>query len=331
MRAKLFLSAFLTLVSGVQTVSAQEPTESFTKLEILKLLADGPSENKLVLKTESDFSPWLIRTEIFNAFNGILQDEALRQDSEIRAMLFTLSETHPFTVIRASAQLALSEFGGDRLPPMFHYGRAPDGYKGLTAKQMNESLKYCAPPPNANQPDFEIEAEKDAEALRASGRQHVRPQYRFKVPMRNGAVTGGYYSLQGVGLSYEQYAAPHTNVHISNSNNRYIMKSDTKDEYWLIDGPHHMIGGSSISKLIETENGIERYLYRVLPSTVKQVFELEGGQVFINFVNLDPSKRGGTWVDGKLVPTPLNTYNPPIIIYPDGKVSLACTADAVKF
>ena len=46
---------------------------------------------------------------------------------------------------------------------------------------------------------------------------------------------------------------------------------------------------------------------------------------------LKRSKRGGAWDDDKLVPTPLNTYNPPIIIYPDGKVSLVCTADAVKF
>lgn len=331
MKAKFFLGAILLLISSAQTVSAKEPVESFNKLEILKLLADAPYENKLFLKTESDFSPWLIRTGIFDAFNAILQDEALRQDPDIRSRLFSLSEIHPFTDIRASAQLTLSEFRGDRVPPMFHYGRVPDGYKGLTAKQMNESMVYCAPPPNAKQPDFEVEAETDAEALKASGREHVRPQYRFKMPMRYGTVTGGYYSIRGVGLSYEQNAAPHTKVGISHANNRYIMKSDTEDEYWLIDGPHHMIGGASISKLVETEDGIERYLYRVLPSTVSQVFELEDGRIFINFANFDPSKRSGSWDSDVFTPTPLETYNPPIIVHLDGKVSLACTANASKF
>ena len=312
-------------------MSAQETTESFNKLEILKILEDKPVENKLFPKTEGENSPWLIQTEIFDVFNAIMHDEKLHQDPEIRSRLLDLSETHPFTNIRASAQLALSDFSGEISPFMFHFGRVPDGYKGKTARQINQSMEYCPPPQNAKQPNFELEAEKNADALKASGHERVRPRYRFKVPMRYGAITGGYYSILGVGLSYERYAPPHMKVNISNTNNRYIMKSDTEDKYWLIDGPHHMIGGASISKLIETEDGIKRYLHRVLPSTVSQVYEFDGGQIFINFVDLDPTKRGGSWNGDVFTPTPLETFNPPIIVYPDGKISLACVSEASKF
>ena len=109
------------------------------------------------------------------------------------------------------------------------------------------------------------------------------------------------------------------------------MKSDTEGTYWLIDGPHHMIGGASISKLIETRNSVERYLYRALPSSVSQIFELEDGQLFLNFVNLNPSKRGGSFDGDVFIPFPLENYNPPIILYPDGRVSLGCVPDASKF
>ena len=73
----------------------------------------------LFLKTAGGSSPWLTQTEIFRVFSTILQDEELRQDPDIRSGLLNLSQTHPFTDIRASAQLALSDFNGDVIPSMF--------------------------------------------------------------------------------------------------------------------------------------------------------------------------------------------------------------------
>ena len=299
----------------------QEKLKALSRIEILKVLEDRPLENELFLNSEGGSSPWLIRTEIFEAFNAILNNNAYKRDPEIRSRLQTLSENHLFTVVRASAQLVLSDFQEDSIPPMFHHGRVPEGYEGLTAKQMNESMEYCAPPPEAKRPDFEIEADRE-------GR---RSAYRFSMPMRHGTLTGGYYSIQGIGLSYKKSVPPHEVMSISKANNRYIMKADTEDTYWLIDGPHHMIGGASISKLVETEAGLERYLHRVLPSTVRQVFEFSDGRIFINFVNLDPLERGGSYHGKEFTPSPLELYNPPIIVYPNGSVSLACTDDSIKF
>ena len=311
--------------------SLNRDADTLSKIEILNILEDNPDGYTPFLNTGGGFSPWLIRTEIFDTFNTILANKEHRDDPEIRSRLLTLSKMHPFTNIRASAQLVLSEYPEDQIPPMFHFGQALAGYEDISVKQINDSMEYCAPPSHAKQPDFEIKAEKDAEALMASGLEHVRPNYRFTVPMRYGAISGGYYSIQGIGLSYRKNAAPHETVRLSNANNRYIMNSNTKDTYWLIDGPHHMIGGASISKLVETQDGLERYLHRVLPSTVSQVFELEDNKVFINFVNLDPSQRSGSWDGEVFTPTPVETYNPPIIVYPDGKISLACSSDAIKF
>lgn len=315
----------MLLASGFQLISAQESSEATQKPEILEILEDRAYQDKLFLKTQGDFSPWLIRTEIFEAFDVILQNDTLWQDLDIRESLQRLSETHPFTYVRASALLVLSGFDGDRIPPMFHFGQTLDGYKGPAADQINETMEYCAPPITSKRPNFELKAEQEAKG------HGIRPQYRFKVPMKYGTMTGGYYSIQGIGLSYAPNLAPDKPIRMSDANNRYIMASDKEGEYWLIDGPHHMIGGASISRLVETQDGIERYLHRVLPSTVNQVFELEDGRVFINFVNLDASKRSGSRKDGVFTPTPLSRYNPPIFIYPDGEISLACEPGARKF
>lgn len=301
--------------------------ENFSKIEILRILEDNPLKREPYLLTEGNFSAWLIKAEIFDAFNAILNEDIYRDDPDIRSRLLELSETHPFTDIRTSALLLLSEYQGNnnilrRLQVFWHQ----DGYKGVTRYQINEQMEYCAPPQNARRPDFEIEAEREAEALKLG-----RPRYRFEVPMQYGTVSGGYYSIRGIGLTYKQNAAPHKTVGISNTNNRYVMESDSRGGYWLIDGPHHMMGGATISKLLETQDGIDRYLHRILPGSVSQIFELSDGRIFITFVNLDPSKRGGTHKDGEFIPSPLERYNPPVIFHPNGKISLACSPDSVEF
>ncbi len=325
MKLIVYFFTIVFLASGFQMTSAQESSEDVDKSKILEILEDGPNENSPALKVKGNTLPWFSELEIFKVFDVILQNDSLRQDINIRASLQHLSETHPFTYVRASALLVLSGFDGDRIPPMFHFGQTLDGYKGPAADQINESMEYCAPPIISKRPDFELKAEQEAKG------HGKRPQYRFKVPMKYGTITGGYYKLRGVGLSYAPNVAPDKPITISYGNNRYIMASDKEGEYWLIDGPHHLAGGASILRLVETKNGVERYLHRVLPSEVSQIFELEDGRVFINFVSLDPSKRSGGWKDDVFTPSPLSRYNPPIFIYPDGGISLACEPNARKF
>ncbi len=304
-------------------------TDNFTR--ILKILNDNPTELEPYLVTDKNFYIRMFRTELFDVFNVILKNDVYRNHPEIRLRLRGLSENHPFTDIKARAQLVLSDFSGDKIPPMFRYSRELEGYEGLTPREINKDMEYCAPPLTARRPDFEYEAETKAETLRLSGVEYVRPHYRFEVPLQFGALSGGYYSIQGVGLSYKQNITPYKTLDISATNNRYVMASSDKDTYWLIDGPHHMVGGGSISKLIETQKGVDRYLHRVLPSGVSQIFTLSDGSIFITFVNLDPSKRGGSTKDGVFKPFPLENYNPPVIFYPDGTISLACTVGATKF
>lgn len=305
-------------------------TDNFS--EVMNILQDNPAKQTTHLITEKHYYSRFFGTKLFEVLNFILQNDAYRNHPAIRSRLKTLSETHPFTNIRASAQLVLSEFQGDKIPPVFRFSRVLEGYEGPTAHEINKDMEYCAPPSNAQRPDFEYEAESEAEALRASGQEYVRPRYRFEVPMQFGSLSGGYYSIRGIGLSYKQNKAPHETVKISTTNNRYIMKSESTDTYWLFDGPHHMVGGGSISKLIETTTGVDRYLHRVLPNSVSQIFILEDESIFITFVNLDPSKRGGTTTkDGVFEPSPLENYNPPVIFYPDGAISLACIDDAIKY
>ena len=331
MKSTLCLITACFALFSSYAASAEESAKDLNKNEILKILEDNPYAKKSFPNSETSSSPWLIRTEIFDAFDTILKNKALREDPEVRSKLVVLSEVHPFTVVRASATFALSDVDVERFPMMFHFGGLIDGYDGPNAYEINESMEYCSPPSNARRPEFELEAERHAEELKLSGRERVRPNYIFSVPMRYGTITGGYYSIQGIGLTYKQNTTPHKKIGISRANNRYIMKSDTKDSYWLIDGPHHMIGGASISKLIENKDGLERYLHRVLPGTVSQVFELDHGRIFITFANLDPSKRGGTSKEGVFYPSPLERYNPPIIVYPNGQVSLACDENAIKY
>lgn len=305
---------------------AQAKVKTLNKAEVLKLLEDAPHDNEADLITDSNFTIWLIRTELFDSFNTILKTESFRNDFEIRSRLLALSKNHPFTDVRASARLVLSDFQGNRVPSMFRFSRQYKDYDGLTAFKMNEHMEYCSPPPNAKQPDFEIEAEAVAKTSKRG-----RPAYRFKVPTLYGSLSGGYYSIQGVGLTYQQDKAPDKKIGISSANNRYIMPSNSIDSFWLIDGPHHMIGGASITKLVETQDGINRYMHRVLPSGISQIFELPNGSIFINFVNLDDSKRGGTSEGDAFTPSPLELYNPPIILHPNGKIKLACLADAVEY
>jgi len=318
-----------------KSISQIDLSETKIVTEIITTLTDNPAIQKPYLVAEKNFFTSFYRTELFDVFNTILKNNAYRNDPAIRSKLRTLSETHPFTDIRASARLVLSEFSGDQIPPMFQYARVPEGYKGPTARDINKEMEYCAPPSNARRPDFEYEAEKDAETLRASTKKerqiYVRPNYRFKVPLQNGTLSGGYYTIHGVGLTYELNTPPYKTVTISADNNRYVMQSGSKNTYWLIDGPHHMIGGGSITRLVETQDGVERYLHRVLPGGVSQIFILPDGELFISFVNLDPSKRGGVHKETGFEPFPLENYNPPVIFYPDGTISLACTAKAIKF
>ena len=320
-------AAELVRVSKKSLVQNSFNVENLSKIEILRILEDDPFKREPYLLTEANFFAWLNRAEIFDAFNAILNEDIYRHDPNIRSKLLGLSETHPFTDIRTSAQLLLSEYqGNNNILRTLQVFWPQYGYKGVTRYQMNEHMEYCVPPQNARRPDFEIEAEREAEALKLGS-----PRYRFEVPMQHGTVSGGYYSIQGIGLTYKQNAAPHKTVGISNTNNRYVMKSDSRDRYWLIDGPHHMIGGASISKLVETQDGINRYLHRILPGSVSQIFELSDGRIFITFVNLDPTKRGGTHKDGEFIPSPLEHYNPPVIFHPNGKISLACSPGSVEF
>lgn len=305
---------------------AQAQMENSSKVDILKILEDDPFKTEPKVITDSNFTTWFVRTEIFDAFNIILKNGNFRNDPEIRSKLLVLSQKHPFTDVRATANVLLSKFQDHKIPPMFYFSSGLEGYDGLTPKQINQHMVYCAPPQNSKRPEFEIKAEQKAKALKRG-----RPNYRFKLSTQNGTFSGGYYSIQGVGLSYQQTIAPYKKIGISASNNRYIMPSDTKKSFWLIDGPHHMIGGASISKLVETQDGVDRYLHRVLPSSVSEIFELSDGSLFITFVNLDSSKRGGIHKGGEFIPWPLENYNPPIILHANGKIKLACAEGASEF
>lgn len=326
MTVKLFPLFSCLFLLTLSYLPAQAQTEAINKSELLNILEDDPRERELELITESHFATGLVLPDIFEAFNAILKNDNFRSDTEIRSKLLILSQRHPFTDVRAAATLLLSNFEGDRISPMFYFSRQQDGYNGPTPKQLNGHMEYCAPPRNAKRPDFEIRAEEEAKILKRG-----RPNYRFKVPTQYGAFSGGYYSIQGVGLSYQQNTAPYKKISLSGANNRYIMPTDSKNSFWLIDGPHHMIGGASISKLVETQDGVDRYLHRILPSSVSEILELPNGSIFITFVSLDPAKRGATWKEGVRIPSPLERYNPPIILNPNGTIKLACTEHATEF
>ena len=322
----LTLTACL-LSMGTSLAHAQINPDNFTRSDILQALGDDPSDREPQRVTERNYTPLLQSSGLMDAFRLIQKSAHLRRDDKVRARLEVLSETHPFTHIRQAAHLLLSDYAVDTnildANPIFWAQR---GYTAKMQKAGRGKMQHCAPPPGARRPDFELEAEQNAKAANRS-----RANYRFETPLQYGTLRGGYYTIQGVGLSYSPHTAPDAPVGISSGNNRYVMPSDQAGAYWLIDGPNHMIGGGTITRLVETRKGIERFEHRILPSGVAQIFELPGGGIFINFANLDPSKRGGTWTGGKFTPTPLVFYNPPIILHPDGKISHACTQDAPQF
>ena len=312
---------------GASPALAQINPDNFTRSEVLQALEDNPFDQEPQKITERNYTPEIRSAAIMDAFTLLLKSGHLRRDPKVRMRLEVLSQTHPFTHIRASAKLLLSDYSKDTnifaLPPMFWDQR---GYTGMKPSHMRGDADYCAPPPGARRPNFELEAEKKSKAANLS-----RASYRFETPLQYGTLRGGYYTIQGVGLSYAPHRAPEKPIGISSGNNRYVMPSDQAGAYWLIDGPNHMIGGGTITRLVESPDGIERFEHRILPSGVAQVFELPDGGVFMSFANLDPSKRGGTWTDDGFAPTPLDFYNPPIILRPDGKISNACTQDAQTF
>lgn len=327
MKPLILTLAVCLLSMGASPAHAQINPDSFTRSDIVQALGDDPSGREPQRVTEANYTPLLQSSAVMDAFRLILKSGHLRRDDKVRARLEVLSETHPFTHIRQAAHLLLSDYAVDTnildTNPIFWAQR---GYTTEMQKSGREPMQHCAPPPGASRPDFELEAEQKAKAANRS-----RASYRFETPLKYGTLRGGYYTIQGVGLSYTPHTAPEKPVRISSGNNRYVMPSDQAGAYWLIDGPNHMIGGGTITRLVESPEGIERFEHRTLPSGVAQIFELPDGDIFINFANLDPSKRGGTWTDGKFTPTPLDFYNPPIILHPNGKISHACTQDAPKF
>lgn len=327
----VFVKIIFTLatIMSLTSLSQADPLK-LTKHDIIQHLKDDPSARKTDKTVPKTFNLMTAKTDLNLALKEIFANDLYRNDPIIREHLQRLSEQHPFTHVRAMALIVLSDYQDETFPLKFTWGQAPIGYEAMATYEINKSMHYCAPPAYARRPEFEYEAERKSEALKAEGKNYGRPAYRFKQKTRRGEISGGYYSIQGVGLFYKNNDAAEK-TRIDGDNYRYIMPSETKDEYWLIDGPHHMIGGGTVFKLKETKDGLVRYLYRVLPSGVSEIYELAEGRVFISFVHSDPSKRGGMSKNGVFVPSPNHNYNPPIILYPDGKVSLACEKDAAKF
>lgn len=321
MNCKIFLSLACICLLNFSVAAAENRTLNWDRETVLNILTAPPGAQSPEIITDKRDYARFTRSAKFLAFNAILEDDSLRYDPEVQAQLRILAETHPFTKIRAVAKVVLSDFRGRKINSMFHYGGRLEGYDGPSAKDLNEDMTYCAPPPEASRPEFEIRAEKEAEA-----RGVRRANYRFDIPLQYGTLSGGYYAINGVGLTYQSDTNSKDTVTINHDNNRYVMPSNIPGEYWLIDGPHHMIGGGTVTKLVETQAGIKRYSHSILPSGVVQVFEMPDGSLFLTFVNLDPTKRGGSWNGDAFTPSPLEWYNPPIRLFPNGEIGLACSS-----
>ena len=337
----LFRKTFLTVAALAIAGHASAQTEyttafeikNPTRAEILDRLRDtvDADQPRLVDQTEARGRVSLgfgspLDLPVNNALDFVISNPSLLNDAEIGAQVRLIAEHHPVASARTMARLALSGLPWPEEPYYLLNGgfndRLPEAYRGFSAEITQAEEQHCPPTEMAVEFDW----------IWPEGAEQRFRNRSFKVRAGRGHLAGGGYSIQGRGLQYVPDAEGDrpldTRQTISRDNVFIVVPSLTPGEFWAIDGPHHMIGGGAIWKVVLTEDGIFTRPHRTLPKGVAEVYRYPDGSVFIAFEAWDESERGGIVFDGETRPFKLSRSNPPIRLHPDGRMSKACDPDA---